>query len=396
MYYNLLVVTNVKIYKCPDFQIIMVMDFFRRPSTEDLEKEALEADRLISEAEETESLSTAIPYLQSYLRLVRRSKQKDIYEPEDIQTILGDKLAGNIIKQYKDLFFLNLVPGTFRIEVPREISLDAIIDEEIRIHEEVANGLMNKDEVKKQAHRIVLKKRQELKSNYEQIFLEIINTAEANILNNNYPMARLIDDYESNLLAYTKIGGIGTPVVEKEGGKISLSKILYEAAITNSRFKIEQLIKTTEFEEEFGLTESKLNVTSNQFSNMIDQISTYAEKAKISTDEQSKLDIMLGNYRNSRQSLIGKNREAIEALHDNLYNKVNEEVTIDSKVDAFRRLMELTFLHREVLEIEDPKPLIDYSLKLFKEAGYKFIKSKNELILIAPDEKTYETGLSVN
>ena len=396
MYYNLLVVTNVKIYKCPDFQIIMVVDFFRRPSTEDLEKEALEADRLISEAEETESLSTAIPYLQSYLRLVRRSKQKDIYEPEDIQTILGDKLAGNIIKQYKDLFFLNLVPGTFRIEVPREISLDAIIDEEIRIHEEVANGLMNKDEVKKQAHRIVLKKRQELKSNYEQIFLEIINTAEANILNNNYPMARLIDDYESNLLAYTKIGGIGTPVVEKEGGKISLSKILYEAAITNSRFKIEQLIKTTEFEEEFGLTESKLNVTSNQFSNMIDQISTYAEKAKISTDEQSKLDIMLGNYRNSRQSLIGKNREAIEALHDNLYNKVNEEVTIDSKVDAFRRLMELTFLHREVLEIEDPKPLIDYSLKLFKEAGYKFIKSKNELILIAPDEKTYETGLSVN
>src|SRR3989344_1734814 len=394
MYYNLLVVTNVKIYKCPDFQIIMVMDFFRRPSTEDLEKEVLEADRLISEAEETESLSTAIPYLQSYLRLVRRSKQKDIYEPEDIQTILGDKLAGNIIKQYKDLFFLNLVPGTFRIEVPREISLDAIIDEEIRIHEEVANGLMNKDEVKKQAHRIVLKKRQELKSNYEQIFLEIINTAEANILNNNYPMARLIDDYESNLLAYTKIGGIGTPVVEKEGGKISLSKILYEAAITNSRFKIEQLIKTTEFEEEFGLTESKLNVTSNQFSNMIDQISTYAEKAKISTDEQSKLDIMLGNYRNSRQSLIGKNREAIEALHDNLYNKVNEEVTIDSKVDAFRRLMELTFLHREVLEIEDPKPLIDYSLKLFKEAGYKFIKSKNELILIAPDEKTYETGLS--
>ncbi|MBS3175377.1 hypothetical protein J4440_05840 [Candidatus Woesearchaeota archaeon] len=374
----------------------MVMDFFRRPSTEDLEKEVLEADRLISEAEETESLSTAIPYLQSYLRLVRRSKQKDIYEPEDIQTILGDKLAGNIIKQYKDLFFLNLVPGTFRIEVPREISLDAIIDEEIRIHEEVANGLMNKDEVKKQAHRIVLKKRQELKSNYEQIFLEIINTAEANILNNNYPMARLIDDYESNLLAYTKIGGIGTPVVEKEGGKISLSKILYEAAITNSRFKIEQLIKTTEFEEEFGLTESKLNVTSNQFSNMIDQISTYAEKAKISTDEQSKLDIMLGNYRNSRQSLIGKNREAIEALHDNLYNKVNEEVTIDSKVDAFRRLMELTFLHREVLEIEDPKPLIDYSLKLFKEAGYKFIKSKNELILIAPDEKTYETGLSVN
>ena len=349
-----------------------------------------------SEAEETESLSTAIPYLQSYLRLVRRSKQKDIYEPEDIQTILGDKLAGNIIKQYKDLFFLNLVPGTFRIEVPREISLDAIIDEEIRIHEEVANGLMNKDEVKKQAHRIVLKKRQELKSNYEQIFLEIINTAEANILNNNYPMARLIDDYESNLLAYTKIGGIGTPVVEKEGKKISLSKILYEAAITNSRFKIEQLIKTTEFEEEFGLTESKLNVTSNQFSNMIDQISTYAEKAKISTDEQSKLDIMLGNYRNSRQSLIGKNREAIEALHDNLYNKVNEEVTIDSKVDAFRRLMELTFLHREVLEIEDPKPLIDYSLKLFKEAGYKFIKSKNELILIAPDEKTYETGLSVN
>ena len=396
MYYNLLVVTNVKIYKCPDFQIIMVMDFFRRPSTEDLEKEVLEADRLISEAEETESLSTAIPYLQSYLRLVRRSKQKDIYEPEDIQTILGDKLAGNIIKQYKDLFFLNLVPGTFRIEVPREISLDAIIDEEIRIHEEVANGLMNKDEVKKQAHRIVLKKRQELKSNYEQIFLEIINTAEANILNNNYPMARLIDDYESNLLAYTKIGGIGTPVVEKEGEKISLSKILYEAAITNSRFKIEQLIKTTEFEEEFGLTESKLNVTSNQFSNMIDQISTYAEKAKISTDEQSKLDIMLGNYRNSRQSLIGKNREAIEALHDNLYNKVNEEVTIDSKVDAFRRLMELTFLHREVLEIEDPKPLIDYSLKLFKEAGYKFIKSKNELILIAPDEKTYETGLSVN
>jgi len=396
MYYNLLVVTNVKIYKCPDFQIIMVMDFFRRPSTEDLEKEVLEADRLISEAEETESLSTAIPYLQSYLRLVRRSKQKDIYEPEDIQTILGDKLAGNIIKQYKDLFFLNLVPGTFRIEVPREISLDAIIDEEIRIHEEVANGLMNKDEVKKQAHRIVLKKRQELKSNYEQIFLEIINTAEANILNNNYPMARLIDDYESNLLAYTKIGGIGTPVVEKEGKKISLSKILYEAAITNSRFKIEQLIKTTEFEEEFGLTESKLNVTSNQFSNMIDQISTYAEKAKISTDEQSKLDIMLGNYRNSRQSLIGKNREAIEALHDNLYNKVNEEVTIDSKVDAFRRLMELTFLHREVLEIEDPKPLIDYSLKLFKEAGYKFIKSKNELILIAPDEKTYETGLSVN
>lgn len=367
----------------------------RELSPEDAEKEALLAFNFMQKAEEAVSLTDAVPHLKDFSKLVRRSHQKEIYEPDDIQPIIGEQLFKAISDEHPDHFNVRTFNGRLRIVSPNEDCppIEEMVQNKLFIHGEVANGLMDEQKVSQYVQKRASEAKAEMEKAYDEIFGRLAFLAHQHRSDYVFPMEAIVDDYEANLEASRRTlenFQIPSLTFKEEEEPKSATTIVYTAALNQLLLQSRYYLKRTETSEE--MSDETLRVASKHFEERLKQGEKYLRYCEFDEEAISEFKKQIIGYLQKREELLPKIIPAIESRHDDLYDTVNEEEDVKKKVDAFRELLSLSLSHSQVLEV-NVSDMIKHGENAFEKVGADLVWDDNQLV-IEHQEETYTTGIS--
>ncbi|MFH1682333.1 MAG: hypothetical protein ABIA37_00910 [Candidatus Woesearchaeota archaeon] len=312
-----------------------VKNYVQTRTEKSLLNEALKAHKLIQESEDCSHPEDCAHYLKLYQGLVRNSKQKEIYAPEDAQAILMGKLyqqAGSNCVAFKQ-------------------GLETLLDE----HQGALTDLKIS---KEEGYELLMNaKREEYNTQLHEVVSQLEETLENN--ENNIVLTQKYDLLKTQISYHLKDGAEIHPSVTQimpDGTEheLDLDAHVYSLAvqigINNLANHIEKLpaeeVATDNFQE--------------HYEKVLGQIVGYAGKVDLDQEKAGRLQEVLGTLDQEMSTRVESVKEGIGKKQDRLYKKAEFSSQTVEKLfeEAFEEFARHSFSYQRILE-DSPEDISD-------------------------------------
>ncbi len=290
-----------------------------------LNAQYLQAEKLITFAEQSDDLGSVAGYLTSFLEIARQSSTPEVYAPEDAHQILLDKT-------YQTL------------ENEGFSSIDNIGDFLERNQKSFASYPLFREEI---AQKILAKKR----AHYLKSLVDIVGKIEQSVHKGKNDLS-LIERYENvrdqlaPFLQDEQFPEISLPNTDGQHGfavteiKLDLDKAAYDLAIRMSISNLDTWLKKLPAEE---ILTDKFQ---GHYDRVIDSLRMYAQKARLNAEMKEGLEQSIENLNETLYGIAEPVVSQVEQFHDELYAQLEHLAEEPESVTDFAKTLDKKYLAR--------------------------------------------------
>lgn len=359
-------------------------------SEQALAEEALHAYDLLQKAEQAQDVSEAIPYLQQFSRLVRKSSPRDIYDPQAIPDVFAHHVM-NLLKQ-------QLVPPAevspedalaqyFLSAARSPVSFSALedqVEQAAYLLQEVGNGLIEPSEVASSI----------LETMYVRLMKHLARTfVDGKGIPSGLDLPKVFSAYELIANRYCQNGGSACPTIRFTHNAVEVEqtteKVMNMVFVKYHLVNLEQ-----EIQENDPL---KLNEEAEPFENTMQVVESYRTSCDLTPEEGKELDEKIAELRTRREEKVataGDFTRKLEVKHDRLYERFQNADSLFKAALLFEHLMGLSIEYQQLLEFSNLDALVEQAQQKFSSLGATLkVDKERHLRIIGQDLTVYRTGI---